>query len=46
MTAMMYVTLMDLKDRNIRISRPRARPITAVSAAGERSPVDGEAAAS
>jgi DNA polymerase III subunit epsilon len=28
MTAMMYVTLMDLKDRNIRIPRPRARPIT------------------
>jgi hypothetical protein len=25
---MMYVTLMDLKDRNIRIPRPRARPIT------------------
>jgi DNA polymerase-3 subunit epsilon len=28
MTAMMYVALMDLKDRNIRIPRPRVRPIT------------------
>ncbi len=28
MTAMMYLALMDLKDRNIRIPRPRARPIT------------------
>ncbi len=28
MTAMMYVALIDLKDRNIRIPRQRARPIT------------------
>jgi DNA polymerase-3 subunit epsilon len=28
MTAMMYLALMDLKDRNIHIPRPRARPIT------------------
>ena len=28
MTAMMCLALMDLKDRNIRIPRPRARPIT------------------
>jgi DNA polymerase-3 subunit epsilon len=27
MTAMMYLALTDLKDRNIRIPRPRARPV-------------------